>query len=258
MRHTTSGGALRRIGAQEIERYLAARRTRPHAIVPTDPLVWSGPDRRSPCPYTREGFAQGFRALFRTVGIRMPAGQPPRVQDTRYSCAVQALLRRYRAGSAVQAKLPLLATSRGHVSIVSTAYYLHVLTPARTLASPPLSLRRGNPPHQRDWCSPRVLRRGSSERQSSHDGTRLGVGVPLGIDRDGAGMFAGSNGGERLSYTTRTKLDSVRARSRPSGRHSIGDDLRSEDARSGDITRAPDSIAHLDSTAPLTEQARAE
>ena len=122
-------------GAQEIARYLAARRRCPPPIAPMDPLVWSGPARRPPRPHTGEGFAQGFRALCRTAGIQTPAGQPPRVHDTRHSCAVQALLRWYRAGADVQAKLPLLAIYLGHVSIVSTAYYLHFLTPIRLLAS---------------------------------------------------------------------------------------------------------------------------
>jgi integrase len=122
-------------GAQEVGRYLAARRQRRRPIAPTDPLVWSGPDRRPPRPYTGRGFGQGFRALCRMAGIQTPAGQPPRVHDTRHSCAVQALLRWYRAGADVQAKLPLLATYLGHVSIGSTAHYLHFLAPVRTLAS---------------------------------------------------------------------------------------------------------------------------
>ena len=37
------------------------------------------------------------------------------------------LLRWYRAGADVQAKLPLLATYMGHVSIASTEYYLHFI-----------------------------------------------------------------------------------------------------------------------------------
>lgn len=130
-------------GAQEVERYLAARRRRPRPIAPTDPLVWSGPDRRPPRPYTGAGFGQGFRALCRMAGIRTPVGRPPRVHDTRHSCAVQALLRWYRAGADVQAKLPLLATYLGHVSIVSTAYYLHFLAPVRTLASERFAQRYG-------------------------------------------------------------------------------------------------------------------
>ena len=141
--HKSSVVPLAADGVQEVERYLAARRRRPHPIAPTDPLVWSGPDRRPPRPYTGAGFAQGFRALCRTAGIRTPAGQPPRVHDTRHSCAVQALLRWYRAGADVHAKLPLLATYLGHVSIVSTAYYLHFLAPVRTLASERFAQRYG-------------------------------------------------------------------------------------------------------------------
>jgi len=40
---------------------------------------------------------------------------------------VQALLRWYRAGVDVQAKLPQLSMYMGHVSIVSTAHYLHFI-----------------------------------------------------------------------------------------------------------------------------------
>jgi integrase/recombinase XerD len=41
----------------------------------------------------------------------------------------------YRAGADVNAKLPLLATYMGHVSIVSTEYYLQFVEPLATLAS---------------------------------------------------------------------------------------------------------------------------
>jgi integrase len=42
----------------------------------------------------------------------------------RHSFAVSALLRWYEAGADVQSCLPKLALYMGHVSIVSTAYYL--------------------------------------------------------------------------------------------------------------------------------------
>lgn len=48
---------------------------------------------------------------------------------------MHALLRWYHAGVDVQAKLPALATAMGHVSIVSTAYYLGFLTPVAEAAS---------------------------------------------------------------------------------------------------------------------------
>ncbi len=122
-------------GAAEIERYLAARRRHRFTIAPTDPLVWSGAAGRPPRPYTGAGFTEGFHALCGTAAIQTAAGRPPRVHDLRHSCAVQALLRWHRAGADVQAKLPLLATYLGHVSIASTACYLHFLAPVRTLAS---------------------------------------------------------------------------------------------------------------------------
>jgi hypothetical protein len=45
------------------------------------------------------------------------------------------LLRWYHAGVDVQARLPALATSMGHVSVVSTAYYLKLLDPVAEAAS---------------------------------------------------------------------------------------------------------------------------
>ena len=59
----------------------------------------------------------------------------PRIHDFRHSFAVNALLRWYREGAEVEAKLPLLATYMGHASVVSTHYYLHWIEPLRTAAS---------------------------------------------------------------------------------------------------------------------------
>jgi integrase/recombinase XerD len=52
------------------------------------------------------------------------SGKVPRVHDFRFSFAVHTLLRWYRAGVDVQAKLPALATYMGHISVTSTEYYL--------------------------------------------------------------------------------------------------------------------------------------
>ena len=46
------------------------------------------------------------------------------MHDLRHSFAVEALMRWYESGADVQANLPKLAMYMGHVSIVSTAYYL--------------------------------------------------------------------------------------------------------------------------------------
>ena len=53
----------------------------------------------------------------------------------RHTFAVQALIRWYRDGADVQSNLPRLAMFMGHVSIVSTAHYLHFVPTMRELAS---------------------------------------------------------------------------------------------------------------------------
>ena len=77
----------------------------------------------------------GLRRLFRRAGVLTSSGRPPRVHDLRHTHAVHVLARWYRAGLDVQARLPALATSMGHVSIVSTAYYLSLLEPIARAAS---------------------------------------------------------------------------------------------------------------------------
>jgi integrase/recombinase XerD len=76
-----------------------------------------------------------MRPLLRAAHIKTQTGRLPRVHDFRHTFAVEALLRWYRAGADVNAKLPLLATYMGHVSIVSTEYYLQFVEPLATLTS---------------------------------------------------------------------------------------------------------------------------
>jgi integrase len=66
-------------------------------------------------------------ALFRMANVVGSDGRTPRIHDFRHSFAVHALLRWYRTGADVPSKLPKLAPFLGHVSIVSTAYYLQWL-----------------------------------------------------------------------------------------------------------------------------------
>jgi integrase len=73
--------------------------------------------------------------LFLAANVTDAEGRRPRVQDLRHSFAVQALMRWYRDGADVQSNLPRLAIYMGHVSIVSTAHYLHFLPAMRQLAS---------------------------------------------------------------------------------------------------------------------------
>src|SRR5215831_1084948 len=58
-----------------------------------------------------------------------------RARHKRHSFAVNALLRWYREGANVEAELPLLAPSLGHVCVIPTSYYLHWIEPLRTAAS---------------------------------------------------------------------------------------------------------------------------
>lgn len=123
--------ALSSSTAGEMERYLRARHCLPHSI--DAPLLVS--NHGGIKAYTAEGLADAIRSLFRTAGIRTPDGRFPRVHDLRHTYAVHTLLRWYRAGVDVQAKLPALATAMGHVSIASTAYYLALLEPVADAAS---------------------------------------------------------------------------------------------------------------------------
>ena len=65
-----------------------------------------------------------LRNVIRTAAIRTGAGRSPRVHDLRFTFAVHALMRWYRAGIDVQARLPALSTYMGHSSLVSTQHYL--------------------------------------------------------------------------------------------------------------------------------------
>ncbi len=111
-------------GWREIERYLRAGRllrawnTREDAL-----LVSKVPGEGK--SYTGTGLTIPIQSLLRTAGIFKADGRLPRIHDFRHSFAVQALLRWYRAGIDVQAKLPFLSTYMGHISIASTQHYLH-------------------------------------------------------------------------------------------------------------------------------------
>jgi integrase/recombinase XerD len=74
--------------------------------------------------YTGTGLGNLVRKVIRTAAIRAGAGRAPRVHDLRFTFAVHALLRWYRAGVDVQARLPALSTYMGHSSLVSTQHYL--------------------------------------------------------------------------------------------------------------------------------------
>jgi integrase/recombinase XerD len=118
--------------AEEIRRYLRARR-RYHAVLePEVPLLWN---RKSGSGYTGAGLRDGLCRVMERTGIRKADGTLPRVHDMRHSFAVHALLRWYHDGVDVETKLPLLAAYLGHVSILSTYRYLHFVEPLRAASS---------------------------------------------------------------------------------------------------------------------------
>ena len=129
--------------AQEVDRYLAKRdASRPDTTTDEAPLFWNGSSAlRS---YAGPAFVRVFRDLLQKAGICKANGQLPRVHDVRHSFAVTALLRWYRRGVDVQAKLPLLATYMGHVSIASTQYYLRFIEPIASAASERFATRYGD------------------------------------------------------------------------------------------------------------------
>jgi integrase len=123
--------ALSDDATREMERYLAARRRLPWSA--DAPLLTNRFHGRH--AYTGPSFGMSMRLLFRRAGVRTARGKPPRVHDLRHTYAVHTLWRWYRAGVDVQAKLPALAAAMGHVSIVSTAYYLSFFAPIAEAAS---------------------------------------------------------------------------------------------------------------------------
>ncbi len=118
-------------GAREMEAYLVVR----HSLrLPADteaPLLVHG--KRG--GYSPPGLCHGLRGLFSSANVRTVSGAHPRIHDLRHTFAVHALLRWYREDADIQVKLPYLAAYMGHVSIVSTEYYLPFVSPLAEAAS---------------------------------------------------------------------------------------------------------------------------
>jgi len=121
-------------GRHEIEAALLARQRHGLPLASDTPLIWnrSRPGGRG---YTGVGLGAGFRTLCKRADIQTKAGARPRLHDLRHTFAVHALLRWYRAGADPQAKLPFLAAYMGHISPVSTAYYLPFVPALAAVAS---------------------------------------------------------------------------------------------------------------------------
>lgn len=122
--------------------YLRRRLAAPFDSDPSGPLLCCGARGRH--GYTGAGLREAIHRLFVAADVRDGEGRLPTVHDIRHSFAVQALMRWYRAGADVQSCLPSLAMYMGHVSIVSTAHYLHFVPTMRELASRRFEVVFGN------------------------------------------------------------------------------------------------------------------
>jgi integrase/recombinase XerD len=119
--------------ADEIDHCLRARAHRKLPVSSDTALIWNASWGGG--AYSGTSLRLCLRPLLQKCGIVTSRGKLPRIHDLRHSFAVNALLRWYRAGVDVEAKLPLLATYLGHGSAMSTHYYLHFIEPMRTAAS---------------------------------------------------------------------------------------------------------------------------
>lgn len=127
---------------QELHRYLKARLATCGDARPSAPLLCNR--SRGWRPYTGTGLHGGITLLFDQAGVRDAQHRRPRVHDLRHSFAVEALTQLYRCGEDVQSRLPHLALYMGHVSIVSTAYYLHFVPTLAALASERFARQSGH------------------------------------------------------------------------------------------------------------------
>lgn len=126
----------------EVQAYLEARRKHRLPMRFDSPLLWSG--RALERAFSASALSSGMRELCRSAEVRKANGQLPRVHDARHTIACRALMRWYQAGMDVQAKLPMLATYMGHVSIASTQYYLPFIPELAAEASQRFCSRYGS------------------------------------------------------------------------------------------------------------------
>ena len=118
---------------EELDEYLGHRLTSRFSNTAAAPLLCN--NSRGQRAYTGTGISGSIKELFVTAQVCGLDGRRPRVHDFRHSFAVQALLRWYREGADMPSKLPHLAMYMGHVSIVSTAYYLKLIPEVAAMAS---------------------------------------------------------------------------------------------------------------------------
>ena len=79
-------------------------------------------------------FATKFREVVRVSGVGADSAHRPRIHDLRHTFAVNALVRWHRAGENVGALLPRLSTYLGHLTPISTYWYLSAVPELLALA----------------------------------------------------------------------------------------------------------------------------
>ncbi len=126
----------------ELRAYLQVRQVPTLSAAADSPLLCH--TTRGLRAYSGTGISRGRQLLIHAAKVQSPDGRWPRVHDFRHSFAVQALLRWYRQGADVQSNLPKLALYIGHVSIVSTAYYLKWMPDIAAAASERFEARFGH------------------------------------------------------------------------------------------------------------------
>jgi len=110
--------------AKALQCYLQ-QRERHGRLSPNDPLFSLADDGRQ--PLGSKSISRTFRQLLPELGLTVPPGVArPRLHCLRHSFAVSTLLRWYRAGADLSARLMHLSVFLGHVNPASTAVYLTI------------------------------------------------------------------------------------------------------------------------------------
>lgn len=112
-----------RLGAC-LARYVERRRTIFSPLAQDDPLFVASVR----APVSEQAVRRAFRMLLGKAGVNCTGPHHPRLHDLRHSFAVHRLLRWYREGVDVQARLQRLSTFMGHIDIHSTQVYLTITT----------------------------------------------------------------------------------------------------------------------------------
>lgn len=126
---------LSRSAARELAGFLALRRNKRLPMEMESPLIWNSLGGCKGISYSNSTLHRIWISLCASLHIFTDKGRMPRIHDLRHSFAINALLRWYGAGEDAGAKLPMLATYMGHVSIDSTYYYLPFVEGIRSEAS---------------------------------------------------------------------------------------------------------------------------